>query len=216
MALFILNLEKITNFNKKRRICNTMNIFFLSSNPIIAAMMMCDKHIIKMILESAQILSTVYCLLSQNYHYIDQGLVYGPMRNYINNPAVMWAMSSSANFQWLLTHAYALVREHVHRYNPKQIHKSSRIITFILDDFENIERLFKQHHPTPPALIMPKECMISKNAVACYRYFYRHDKQDFAEWKKTRSRPDWWSKVPFNQKLADQLSEKRKKRLSKK
>jgi len=193
-----------------------MNIFFLSSNPILAAMMMCDKHIIKMILESAQILSTVYCLLSQNYHYIEQGLVYRPMNTYINNPAVIWTMSSSANFQWLLTHAYALVREHTYRYNPKNVHKSSHIINFILDDFENIERLFKQHHLTKPALIMPKECQISSNPVKCYRYFYRHDKQDFAKWDKTRPRPGWWDTIHFNQKLADELSNKRIKRLSKK
>ena len=40
-----------------------MNIFYLDRDPKIAAQMMCDKHVVKMILESAQILSTAHRVL---------------------------------------------------------------------------------------------------------------------------------------------------------
>ena len=35
-----------------------MNIFFLHKHPVIAAQMQCDKHVVKMVLETAQMLST--------------------------------------------------------------------------------------------------------------------------------------------------------------
>ena len=38
-----------------------MNIFAINENPIVAAQEQCDKHVVKMIVESAQMLST--CLL---------------------------------------------------------------------------------------------------------------------------------------------------------
>ena len=40
-----------------------MNIFVLDRNPVIAAQMQCDKHIVKMIVESGQMLSTVHRML---------------------------------------------------------------------------------------------------------------------------------------------------------
>ena len=40
-----------------------MNIFYLDRDPVIAAQMMCDKHVVKMILESAQMLSTAHRVL---------------------------------------------------------------------------------------------------------------------------------------------------------
>jgi len=39
-----------------------MNIFVLDKDPYVAAQMMCDKHVVKMILEGSQMLSTVHCL----------------------------------------------------------------------------------------------------------------------------------------------------------
>lgn len=161
-----------------------MNIFFLSMNPMLAAMMMCDKHIVKMILESAQILSMAYCYISKNYHHSEQKLVYKMTKTYFNHPATQWLMKSSENFQWLLAHACALVNEHQMRFKPKQFHKSREIIYFIIDQFESIEHMFPQQKFTKPPLMMPEECRISKNTVKSYRYFYRHDKSDFAKWKK--------------------------------
>ena len=40
-----------------------MNIFILDKDPMKAAMMLCDRHVPKMIVESAQMLSTVHRLL---------------------------------------------------------------------------------------------------------------------------------------------------------
>ena len=37
-----------------------MNIFYLHPDPTIAAQMMCDKHVLKMVLETAQLLSTAH------------------------------------------------------------------------------------------------------------------------------------------------------------
>ena len=40
-----------------------MNIFALSSDPFESAQMMCDKHVVKMIIETAQLLSTAHRVL---------------------------------------------------------------------------------------------------------------------------------------------------------
>lgn len=186
-----------------------MNIFFLSMNPMLAAMMMCDKHIIKMILESAQILSMAYSAILKNQEDAEKKLVYKTTKRYLNHPATIWAQKSSENFQWLLAHACALLNEHKIRYNPKQVHKSRAIIYFIIDEFEKIADLFPQQSFTKPPLMMPEECRISSNTVKSYRYFYRHDKSDFAKWQKIRKQPSWWDKVKVNEELEQKLIEKR-------
>ena len=40
-----------------------MNIFILDNDPVIAAQMQCDKHVVKMIVESAQMLSTAHRMI---------------------------------------------------------------------------------------------------------------------------------------------------------
>jgi len=71
-----------------------MNIFFIDKDPIIAAQMLCNKHVVKMILESGQMLSG----------------------QWKNHPCTKWAWTSSDNYSWLLEHAKELCREYTWRY----------------------------------------------------------------------------------------------------
>jgi len=78
-----------------------MNIFILSQDPHKAAQYMCDKHVVKLLLESAQILSTV-----------SQG-PYKPTHQ--NHPCTLWTAQGRDNYHWLVEHALELCREYTHR-----------------------------------------------------------------------------------------------------
>lgn len=193
-----------------------MNIFYLHRNALIAAMMMCDIHINKMILESAQILSIVYIMLTNNIHHIEQKKVYKAPQRYFKHPCVLWTLESSSNFQWLLTHAYGLLKEYKFRFQPDKRHASHNIIDFIIDEFENFQHLFKKHDFTKPALAMHESCKVSDNPVNSYRFFYRHDKESFAKYNRGRSFPLWWHRIRYDPEIAKNLSNSRQKRLKKK
>ena len=62
-----------------------MNIFFLSTDPEEAAKMACDRHSIKMILESAQMLSTVL----RQHGYDGETYIYGI--THAKHPSTIWA-----------------------------------------------------------------------------------------------------------------------------
>jgi hypothetical protein len=82
-----------------------MNIFYLDKNPVIAAQMMCDKHVVKMILESAQMLSTAVRVQSGDETANELGLY---KMAHKNHPSTIWARTSYFNFIWLYKHMIAL------------------------------------------------------------------------------------------------------------
>ena len=86
-----------------------MNIFFLDKTPEFSAEYLCDKHIPKMLLESAQMLSTSY----QRYRGIQKGL-YKPA--YPNHPMTKWVGDSFYNWCWTYYHAHALSDEYTFRF----------------------------------------------------------------------------------------------------
>ena len=97
-----------------------MNIFVVDRDPILAARKLPDKHVTKMILESAQMLSVVY-----SDHYWDIGTVSKvdgtPFKTargaFKNHPCTKWAAQSEANCAWLIQHACGLCSEFKHRYD---------------------------------------------------------------------------------------------------
>ena len=96
-----------------------MNIFYLDRDPKIAAQMMCDKHVVKMILESAQILSTAHRVLDGG-DYADQYGLYKIAHK--NHPSTIWCRQSKPHYEWLYNHMIALGREYNKRYG--KIHLS--------------------------------------------------------------------------------------------
>ena len=162
-----------------------MNLFYLNIHPIIAATSQCDKHIVKMLLETAQLLSTAVRLLT-DYTDEDRDLY---KITHKNHPVSMWVRSSRKNFKWTLTHAIALCNEYTRRYN--RIHKSQAVIKFIRDTFDELE--FPQVEFTAPALCMPEQYKtFSDDPVLCYQEFYRNEKSKFAKWNYTPT-PEWFT-----------------------
>ncbi len=69
-----------------------MNIFALDTDPVTCAQYHCDKHVIKMILESVQMLSTTCSILGAEAPY---------KPTHANHPCTKWVRESWENFGWL-------------------------------------------------------------------------------------------------------------------
>ncbi len=152
-----------------------MNIFVLDDNPVKAAYMMCDKHVVKMILESNQMLSTV----AHTHGHM------APYRStHANHPCTRWAGESLANWQWLIAHSRALCEEYTRRYG--KIHKSQAVTEWA----EALDIVLPDIGLTPFPLAMPDQYKTA-DPVESYRRYYAGEKSGFANWK-TGNVPDWW------------------------
>jgi hypothetical protein len=98
-----------------------MNIFVTNPDPKASAKALDDKRVIKMILETAQILSTV--IRFKNKEYADQHSLYKP--THTGHPCVKWAGQTKGNYHWLLQHMQALMDEYTARFG--KVHKSSSL-----------------------------------------------------------------------------------------
>jgi len=149
-----------------------MNIFVLDTNPILAAQMQCDKHVVKMCLETAQMLSTI------------AGGPYKP--THVNHPCTVWARSSVSNFAWLYSHGVALCNEYEHRYN--KVHKCLNVIENTLI---NMTVTLPDEVLSPFAQAMPEE-LKNEDVVKAYRdYYHQKSKTVDMRWTK-RPIPDWF------------------------
>lgn len=87
-----------------------MNIFVTSTCPEECARVLDDKRVVKMVLESAQLLSTAISFLNCPD-------LKAPYRvTHINHPCSVWAREGRGNYSWLLQHFEALCREYTHRF----------------------------------------------------------------------------------------------------
>lgn len=148
-----------------------MNIFVLDTEPCVAASYHCDKHISKMILESAQMLSTVL------------GGPYKPTHQ--NHPCTKWVAQSWSNAFWLWSLAFNLNLEYKRRFNHTQDHKSWEAIQA---HDQLMPLLLADEGITPFALAMPDEYK-SPDPVYAYRAYYKS--KAFAKWEHGPT-PVWW------------------------
>ena len=151
-----------------------MNIFVLDEKVEKCAEYHCDKHVIKMILESAQMLSAVVRL---NGHDIGYKLTHK------NHPCTIWARESLSNYNWLVRLTRLLNYEYRYRYDKDINHKSYDLVkTLPIPDLPDIGL-------TPFAQAMPDQYK-NKNAVKAYRDYYINEKSSFLTWTK-RKKPKW-------------------------
>jgi len=151
-----------------------MNIFILDKDPVIAAKYCCDKHVVKMIVESVGLLSNAMWSI----------VGYGPYKkSHYNHPCSIWARSSLENYQWLWLHCHALGKEYTERYN--KFHKSHQTL---LKDVP-FELSFEKKDLTPFMNCTPYKDIA--DIVEAYRHYYRIDKRYFAKWKNNNC-PDWF------------------------
>lgn len=152
-----------------------MNIFYLDNDPAKAAEYHCDKHVVKMILETAQLLSTTHWFFGGSAPY---------RATHKNHPCSIWARESSQNYQWLHRLGVELCRVYTDRYN--KTHATEKVIAIL----KELPNGIPNTPFTTPALAMPPEYK-TNDPVESYRKYYIHGKADIAKWAYSPA-PYWW------------------------
>ena len=180
-----------------------MNVFYLHENPTACAEQHCDKHVVKMTVEYAQLLSTAHRVLDgqlwygrstsgrkiARYFHPDTAMNQELYKAcHINHPSAVWVRQSVENYNWLQALWAALANEYQYRYG--RVHESYRKLEyFLLLPPTNAKKIgFTQ--PTP-AMAQYPQCIVEGDSLTSYRQFYWADKQPFAKWTK-REPPKWW------------------------
>ena len=166
-----------------------MNIFYLHEDPSICAKLHCDKHVCKMIIEYAQLMSTAHRVLDGEL-YADktangrsikrwrlnenEDVIY--KASHINHPSGVWTRTSDANYQWLYTMWIELCKEYTHRYG--KTHLTQEKLAHILAKIPN-------NIPKGPLTQIPQampDDVKKTNPIDAYKSYYRKYKQEFARW----------------------------------
>jgi hypothetical protein len=157
-----------------------MNLFVLDRNPVRAASYYCDKHVVKIITEAAQMLCCAYPNGQAPYKH-----------THYNHPMNRWVRHSSWNYSWTLAHAQALCTEYTKRYN--KTHKGEFAIHWCASNLPQV--VFKNYYLTdwPRCFGDYKDQIpVTNDAVEDYRNYYRIAKSYFAKWKMG-NKPHWYN-----------------------
>jgi hypothetical protein len=190
-----------------------MNLFYLDEDLDKCAEYHVDKHVVKMILEAAQLLCTTMWI-DEYFGYVPRPLTkeenaklstirkewkevpleerkFPYLATMQNHPSAVWVRTSFENFCWTHNYANALNEEYCYRYGKR--HKSVEDVINKLPDPKHIEQIGF----TTFALAMPDVLKNYDDPIQSYRDYYHLDKATFASWKN-REKPHWW-----NEDLAD-------------
>ena len=159
-----------------------------------------DKHVVKMILEYGQIMSTAHRVLDGEFYVgrtinnrrIARWMFPDERENKIwkashsKHPSNLWIRSSKDHYIWLYSLWIELMKEYTYRYD--RAHKSEEMKSVLLAPPKNIPDAGWLCDPTPA---MPDVYKVG-DSINSYRNFYRGDKRSFANWKK-RTVPSWFN-----------------------
>jgi hypothetical protein len=182
-----------------------MNIFYLDKDPQICAQMHNDKHVVKMILEYAQLLSTAHRVLDgfpqrlcrensgrqyTGYSLPDHRDAVLYSATHINHPSAVWVRQSSQNYYWLFALWCHLMDEYTFRYG--KVHATKRLY----DDLYHYPKNIPLGIFTEPTPAMPDDVKIAGDVRASYRNYYNVSKRNLASWKgkiNSRPTPEWYN-----------------------
>jgi hypothetical protein len=188
-----------------------MNVFFLNFDPKICAESHCDKHVVKMIIEYAQLMSTAHRVLDgkeyidktangrsiKRWRMEDPKYETGLMKaSHVNHPSGVWTRQSKENYIWLNRMWNYLLAEYTQRYGKHHACEKYRDVLYAWP--ENIpDGPFTQ---PPPA--MPDYCKVSGDSIMSYHKYYINEKVRFAKW--TNRQVPWWFTEGCLQKMVEE------------
>jgi len=147
-----------------------LNIFYLHEDPRKAAEYQYNKHVVKMILESAQMLCTAH-------HHFDNGDNVPYKKAHYNHPSTIWVRENSLHYDWLYEHFVALQGEYYKRYNKTHL-SYTKCYEPLMNHPQNIP-----HEPfEQPPQCMPDEYK-DKCSVQAYWNYYIGEKHSVANLK---------------------------------
>lgn len=177
-----------------------MNIFVLDSDPAVAATLLCDQHVGKMLLEACQLLCNAYPepTGSLRQQWLDSTpqersrLALLPYQHtHVKHPCSLWASTAMCNWVWLYQHALTLWHEYRHRFDRE--HGASCALLWISKRYAHVQPGLS----TPFAQAMPEQYR-GPDAVQAYRRYYAAEKRVLrgkpVTWTR-RPRPNWFDKL---------------------
>lgn len=181
-----------------------MNIFVLDEDPVLAAQYHCNKHVVKMILESGQMLCTAHWLNLlevrrrslkdfKRVRDAQEWLSYAvspeqlpPWKiSHVNHPCSAWTRESLENYRWHSELGLNLCAEYTRRYGKR--HRSQSVHEWLA---KNVPPL-PSSGLTPWAQCVPDDCKGS-DTVQAYREYYNRHKSRFAKWEPRAVTPGWY------------------------
>ena len=147
-----------------------MNIFYLDKDPKLAAIYQYNKHVVKMILESAQMLYTAH----HCYGSAEQKANVPYKQAHLNHPSTIWARQSKSTYMWLYDHMMALGTEYYVRYG-----KTHLTITKCKDFLATPPKHIQGDEWSQPPQAMPDEYK-HKDSIIAYWQYYINDKSHIA------------------------------------
>ncbi len=178
-----------------------MNIFYLDKHYRTCAKQHVDKHVVKMIVEYAQLLSTAHRVLdgeeyegrtANNRRIRRFKMANSNIENtlykasHINHPSAIWVRESSQHYWWLYLLFRELCMEYTHRYG--KIHSTESKLGEIL---QIKPKNIKDNGFVEPPQAMPDYCKVPGDSIKAYQMYYVNEKIGFAKWTK-RDIPDWF------------------------
>ena len=178
-----------------------MNIFYLDKHYRTCAKQHVDKHVVKMIVEYAQLLSTAHRVLdgeeyegrtANNRRIRRFKMANSNIENtlykasHINHPSAIWVRESSQHYWWLYLLFRELCIEYTHRYG--KIHSTESKLGEIL---QIKPKNIKDNGFVEPPQAMPDYCIVPGDSIKAYQMYYVNEKIGFAKWTK-RDIPSWF------------------------
>jgi hypothetical protein len=184
-----------------------MNIFVLDEDPRLAAEYHCNKHVVKMILESAQMLCSAHWYSLLNEHEKKLTDFKGARKakewlfsnshpskippysfTHIYHPCTVWTSKCVGNYNWHVSLMRALLDEYTVRYGKK--HKCEDAWKWLHDNEPSHISSSKCVTEHPQA--MPEDCKVPGSSVQAYRNYYSNHKRRFAKWEPRAKTPHWF------------------------
>lgn len=177
-----------------------MNIFYLNEDPKLCARDHIDKHVVKMVIEYAQLMSTAHRMLDGE-QYIDKTANGRRIKrwrlldkrenqlykaSHINHPDNIWLRKSTGNYEYLWQLFSALCDEYTYRYG--RVHETDRKLRGVL---MCAPQNLPKGEMTEPPQAMPDYCKHS-DVITAYKNYYIKEKKSFSNWKK-RNIPSWFT-----------------------
>ena len=176
-----------------------MNIFFLNQNPSLAAKDLCNVHVVKMITESLQMLTTAtirHGVKESQLPLTKKGT--HVKKTHEKHPSTVWAGNTRSNYDWLCEHAMTMCQEYTKAYKKthfceKGIYTLSSLNYLVPDGpLQEFAVAISDHmncRKLPDFNIM--------SVVDKYRAYYILDKKDISKWTHGRQKPEWINSYPL-------------------
>lgn len=181
-----------------------MNIFYLAHDTKTCAEMHISKHVVKMIIEYAQLMSTAHRVIDgteytgltasgrriKRWRMPDERESQLMIACHVNHPSAIWCRENLSNYRWLYNMWAHLLDEYTYRYG--KIHACARLKK-VLSFTPNKITIGEFTEPTPA---MPNDIKVPGNSLASYHNYYNISKRSFASWQgkvNSRPTPTWYT-----------------------